>query len=65
MITLIDIRSYYISGADKSNMGFTLTLVTGTLEFVLLCIIMNESRLTPTNPIVTEDVSPLFSVLYL
>lgn len=56
MVTLIDIRSYYMTGTDRSNLGYSLSLTSGALELLLICIIVNESRLTPTKPIITEEV---------
>jgi ABC-type multidrug transport system fused ATPase/permease subunit len=55
MVTLIDIRSYYMTGTDRSNLGYSLSLTSGALELLLICIIVNESRLTPTKPIITEE----------
>lgn len=56
MVTLIDIRSYYTQNVDIHALGYKLSLISGALELILICIIINESRLTPTEPIVTEDV---------
>lgn len=56
MVTLVDLRSYYVQDVDTHAKGFSLSLLTGTLELLLICIVINESRLTPTKPIITEDV---------
>lgn len=56
LVTIIDFRSYYNAG-DKSAMGYQLAVCTTLLDLVLIVIVINEARLAPTKPVVTESVS--------
>ncbi|KAI8977400.1 hypothetical protein BDF20DRAFT_988366 [Mycotypha africana] len=53
-ITVIDIRSYYVAAVNHS-IGYCLSMVTSGFDFLLLIIIINESRCEPVKPIITED----------
>jgi hypothetical protein len=55
MITLIDFRSYYNLGLDAGG-GYSVSLWSGSIELLLITVIINETRNAPTNPIITEDV---------
>lgn len=55
MITIIDFRSYYNLGLDVGR-GYTVSLYSGTIELLLLIIIINEARSAPIKPVITEDV---------
>ncbi|CAO3646433.1 unnamed protein product [Mucor hiemalis] len=54
LVTVIDFRSYYNAG-DKSAMGYQLAVCTTLLDLVLIVIVINEARLAPTKPVVTES----------
>ncbi|OBZ89252.1 ATP-dependent bile acid permease [Choanephora cucurbitarum] len=54
LITLVDTRSYYILGSSAGE-GYTLRLITGAIDLLLIILIVNETRLAPTKPIITED----------
>ncbi|KAI8094907.1 P-loop containing nucleoside triphosphate hydrolase protein [Gilbertella persicaria] len=54
LVILIDMRSYYNLGTNAGD-GYSLFLKSGAIDLLLIIIIANESRLTPTEPIVTEN----------
>lgn len=54
-VTIIDFRSYYILGSD-AGMGYSLSFWTGIIDLLLIIIIINETRLAPTKPVITEEV---------
>lgn len=54
-VTVIDMRSYYILGLG-AKMGYSLSLWTGAIDLALLIIVINETRLAPTKPVITEEV---------
>jgi hypothetical protein len=56
LVNMIDSRSYYILG-DKTGMGYYLSVCTTLLDLVLIVIVINEVRLAPTKPVITESVS--------
>lgn len=49
-------RSYYILGLS-AGMGYSLSLWTGAIDLALLVIVINETRLTPTKSVITEEVT--------
>lgn len=56
LVTVIDMRSYYILGLS-AGMGYSLSLWTGAIDLALLVIVINETRLTPTKSVITEEVT--------
>lgn len=63
LVVIVNTRSYYIIGGE--NMGYQLALYTTLIDFLLIIIVINETRLAPTKPIITESVSMLIYILYL
>ncbi|KAI7906444.1 P-loop containing nucleoside triphosphate hydrolase protein [Cokeromyces recurvatus] len=53
-VTLIDERSYYLLGQNAGT-GYPLSLLTGFIDLLLLLIIINETRLAPSKPVVTKE----------
>ncbi|KAI9485985.1 MAG: P-loop containing nucleoside triphosphate hydrolase protein [Benjaminiella poitrasii] len=54
LVTAIDERSYYILGQNAGT-GYSLSLLTGMLDLLLLSIVIHEARLAPVKPVITEE----------
>ncbi|CAO3610008.1 unnamed protein product [Mucor fragilis] len=54
LVTVIDMRSYYILGLS-AGMGYSLSLWTGAIDLTLIIIVINETRLAPAKPVITEE----------
>lgn len=55
-VGVIDVRSFYIL-AGKAGSGYCVALCTLLIDLVLITIVINETRLATTKPIITENVS--------
>lgn len=55
LVCVIDVRSYYI--LDKAGMGYHVSICAAALDLILIIIVINEARLTPSEPVITESVS--------
>lgn len=55
LVCIVDVRSFYI--LDKAGMGYHVAACATLLDLILIVIIINETRLAPSEPIITESVS--------
>ncbi|KAI7889871.1 P-loop containing nucleoside triphosphate hydrolase protein [Mucor mucedo] len=53
-VGVIDVRSFYIL-AGKAGSGYCIALCTFFIDLVLIAIVINETRLATTKPIITEN----------
>ncbi|KAI8647895.1 P-loop containing nucleoside triphosphate hydrolase protein [Parasitella parasitica] len=53
-VAIIDFRSYYNLGLGV-GMGYSICFWTGAVDLLLICIVINEARLTPAQPVITEE----------
>lgn len=55
LVCIVDVRSFYI--LDKAGMGYHVAACAALLDLILIVIVINETRLAPPEPVITESVS--------
>ncbi|KAI9251679.1 P-loop containing nucleoside triphosphate hydrolase protein [Helicostylum pulchrum] len=53
LVCIVDVRSFYI--LDKAGMGYHVAACAALLDLILIVIVINETRLAPPEPVITES----------
>lgn len=57
LISIADLYSFYVVHyMDDIGTGYCISLISATVTFAIICVIVLETRHAPVEPVTTEDV---------